>query len=340
MASAIPLPAHSRRTAWTPESDSGQHNDRWMVTYFARALSILLVTGEERWSQSDIYKPPSLVVRKQMSNLYDPLPSNIVEKVADILAHTDTGFTGSEIGRLLDQCNIDDLRPTDTKRHRLREALLAKQGHDHASNAIIKFLTEAMAPSRYFKDHTLFESRQSDLNQVLAFVGLKIRDDGKVGRTEQASTLSEAAKLANRLHTELNRRCTHVEVLNYCQEEILNKDLFHAVFEAVKGLAERIRQMTGLTGDGGRLIDRALAAGGTNMPILAINNLQTETERSEQNGLVNLTKGVFGMFRNVTAHAPRITWPINEADALDIFTTLSLIHRRLDSAQVNPAARQ
>lgn len=268
-----------------------------------------------------------------MNNLYDPLPPSIVEKVADILAHTATGFTGSEIGRLLDQCNIDDLRPTDTKRHRLREALLTRQQQDHASNAIIKFLTEAMAPARYYEDHTLFKSRQSDLNQVLAFIGLEIRDDGKVGRTEHANTLSEAAKLANRLHAELNRRCTHMEVLNYCREEILNKDLFHAVFEAVKGLAERIRQMTGLTEDGSRLIDRALATGGTDAPILAINNLQTETERSEQNGLVNLTKGVFGMFRNVTAHVPRVTWTINEADALDIFTTLSLIHRRLDSAQ-------
>ena len=173
---------------------------------------------------------------------------------------------------------------------------------------------------------------------MLAFIGLKIRDDGKVGRTEHASTLSEAAKLANRLHTELNRRCTHTEVLKYCREEILNKDLFHAVFEAVKGLAERIRQMTGLTEDGSRLIDQALATGGA-VPILAINNLHTETELSEQNGLANLTKGVFGMFRNVTAHVPRITWPINEADALDIFTTLSLIHRRLDGAQGNPATQ-
>ena len=38
------------------------------------------------------------------------------------------------------------------------------------------------------------------------------------------------------------------------------------------------------------------------------------------------------MFRNVTAHAPKITWTIEEPDALDLFTTLSLIHRRLDSA--------
>lgn len=34
----------------------------------------------------------------------------------------------------------------------------------------------------------------------------------------------------------------------------------------------------------------------------------------------------------VTAHAPKITWTISEPDALDLFTTVSLIHRRLDGA--------
>ena len=32
------------------------------------------------------------------------------------------------------------------------------------------------------------------------------------------------------------------------------------------------------------------------------------------------------------AHAPKIHWPINEQDALDILTLASLLHRRLDSA--------
>jgi hypothetical protein len=35
------------------------------------------------------------------------------------------------------------------------------------------------------------------------------------------------------------------------------------------------------------------------------------------------------MFRNTTAHAPKIIWEINENDALDILSTISLIHRRL-----------
>ncbi len=47
--------------------------------------------------------------------------------------------------------------------------------------------------------------------------------------------------------------------------------------------------------------------------------------------VANLLKGVFGTFRNPTAHAPRERWPVSEADALDLFSTLSYLHRRLDN---------
>ena len=267
-----------------------------------------------------------------MGERHEPLPPSVVEGVANILGDTNRGFTGSEITRLLDSCDIADINPDYSKRHRLCEALLARQHQDRASNAIVGFLIEAMAPVRYADDHALFEDRQDALNHVLVHAGLKIRDDGSVQRTTQAHTLSEAAQLADGLRAELTRRGTHVEVLRYCRAEILRQDLFHAVFEATKGLAERLRNMTGLTGDGANLIDQALAPGRSGLPALAINTLQSETERSEQTGLANLAKGAFGMFRNVTAHAPNITWTIEEPDALDLFTTLSLIHRRLDSA--------
>ena len=47
---------------------------------------------------------------------------------------------------------------------------------------------------------------------------------------------------------------------------------------------------------------------------------------------MNLLKGVFGTFRNTTAHVPKVTWEINEQDALDILSMISLIHRKLDKA--------
>jgi uncharacterized protein (TIGR02391 family) len=63
-----------------------------------------------------------------------------------------------------------------------------------------------------------------------------------------------------------------------------------------------------------------------------LNSLQTESEQSEQRGFMNLLKGLFGTFRNTTAHAPKITWKIEEQDALDILSLVSLVHRRLDTA--------
>ena len=69
------------------------------------------------------------------------------------------------------------------------------------------------------------------------------------------------------------------------------------------------------------------------MPFLAFNSLTTDTEKSEQSGVMNLFVGMFGAFRNVTAHGPKVTWNVTEQDALDLMTLASLLHRRLDSAK-------
>ncbi len=42
------------------------------------------------------------------------------------------------------------------------------------------------------------------------------------------------------------------------------------------------------------------------------------------------------MFRNPTAHAARISWDMCREDAEDLFSIVSLIHRRLDKAIMPP----
>lgn len=70
--------------------------------------------------------------------------------------------------------------------------------------------------------------------------------------------------------------------------------------------------------------------------MVRINAYATKSETSEHTGFANLLRGIFGTFRNPTAHAPRIAWVVSEADALDLFSTLSYLHRRLDRATVTP----
>ena len=258
-----------------------------------------------------------------------------LQRICDVLGDTGGGMTGSEIGRTLRQLDIHDPFPGSTKRHRLFDALAARQRDDRCGNRVVAFIHAAMEPVRYTQDRSVFEWRRNSLNEVLAFAGYQLGEDGKLRNAAAVRTLDEAEQRADRLRTELRRRQVHADVLVFCRAELVQKNYFHAVFEATKSVADKIRRLSGLGGDGSHLVDEAFGFRGS-IPYLAFNTLRTDTEQSEQLGLMNLMKGMFGAFRNVTAHAPRISWEITEQDALDLLTIASLLHRRLDAAIRTP----
>jgi uncharacterized protein (TIGR02391 family) len=259
-----------------------------------------------------------------------PLSEQQLQAICDVLAETSDGLTGSEIGRLLTQCGIDDPQSVITKRDRLYQALSQKQRQDRCANNILNFVHTAMDPIRYVQKQTLFDLRRETLNRVLIFIGYTLGKDGKLRETTAARNLSEAEQRAGTLRMELQRRNVHPDVLRFCQAEFLQENYFHAVLEATKSVAEKIRNKAGLTTDGAELVDQAF--GLKSGPKLAFNTLRTENEQSEHTGLMYLMKGMFGLFRNPTAHAPKISWSMQEQDAIDLLTVVSLIHRRLDDA--------
>lgn len=85
-------------------------------------------------------------------------------------------------------------------------------------------------------------------------------------------------------------------------------------------MSEKVREKTGMQEDGSNLFNNAFAV---NNPRLAINLLQTPSEKNAQNGLKEMLNGVTHMVRNVTAHELKIKWIVNEQDAIDILTTIS-----------------
>lgn len=42
------------------------------------------------------------------------------------------------------------------------------------------------------------------------------------------------------------------------------------------------------------------------------------------------------MFRNPTAHDPRISRAVSDDELLELLTMVSMVHRRLDAATINP----
>lgn len=256
-----------------------------------------------------------------------------LQAIADALGDTDDGLTGSEIAHLLRTCKMTDTDPQTTKRHRLYNAFVHAQNSKQDRVPILAFIRYAMKPEQYARDPGRYEPMRANLNRALAFCGLAVEESGKLVSTEKAETLTEAQRRADELRAELTIRHVHPDVLRFCRDELLKDNYFHAVLEATKSVADKLRTKTGLTDDGGVLVDRAL---GGELPVLAINSLASESERAEQKGFVNLMKGLFGMFRNPTAHAPKITWAVNKDDAEEVFTVLSLVHKRIDAATMPP----
>lgn len=257
-----------------------------------------------------------------------------VEKAAKVLGDA---MTGTELGIVLAASTIEDVDgPGPTKWKRIANALQHRQHRDGLGNCVVRFITEAMSPVRFHDDRAGFIQLQSDLNEILVFEGLRVNDEGRVAKVPlgAARTHDEAAQRSSFVHAELARRDAHPEALRYCTAEIFAKDNFHAVFEATKSIAARLREMTGQTGDGASLVDSTLLP--KDNPRIAINRLADETDQSEQSGFASIAKGIMGLYRNPPAHRPRQEREVTDAELLEAFAVISMIHRRLDTAEVRP----
>lgn len=254
------------------------------------------------------------------------VPSFPESQIASLAQFLGECGTGSDISRVLDNQEIVDASGESTKWKRLRWVFLEMQRKDKCANRVLAFIKNYLAPVRFASRKDEFDECRAGLNERLAFAGLEYGEDGEFRQREPARTLSEAEARARTIETKFRGRRIHPEVLKYCRAELMQDNYFHAVFEATKGLAERIRSMSRVSGDGAALVDRVFLS---KPPVLALNTLQTETERSEHRGYAALLKGCFGAVRNPLAHEPKILWDRDD-DAADYLSLVSLLHRKLD----------
>lgn len=252
--------------------------------------------------------------------------------IADALGDTRDGLKNTEITDIFRTVRIDDPGP-GTKRERLYIGFHNAQASKGDRTAILAFIRLAMAPPRHAREPARYEPMRAHLNRALAFAGLVCDQAGVLSFADAATTLPEAERRARDLRADLEGRGVHPDVLAFCRSELLVDNYFHATLEAVKSIGDKMRKRTGLTDDGAALVDRVF---GGDKPMLAINALASKSEQDEQKGFVNLLKGVFGMFRNPTAHEAKVNWAMERADAEDLLTLASLIHRRIDAAVMPP----
>jgi uncharacterized protein (TIGR02391 family) len=258
---------------------------------------------------------------------FPKLTPSQIEQIARILGETGDGFSGSEIGHHLAQCQMKDPDPGLTKWKRLNSAFGLAVKESGSTNAIYQFVQHCLEPVQGLNNPERYNWMRLEINKVLMFVGVEIRDNGQFYSVSQAQSLSEVQRRTKELRAKLTGYGAHSEVLRCCREELLAEDYFHAVQEASKSLCDRVRTMSGLLSDGAELFRTAFSV---KDPYIAYNSLRTSSEQNQQNGLKEMLCGVIHMVRNVTAHELRTRWDINEKDAVDILTQISYLHKLLD----------
>ncbi len=261
-----------------------------------------------------------------------PFSAEHIEAVCRIIGDKTDGLTPTQIGEFFAQMKVADPTPGLAKWKRIFNALVAFQNQYKLGNAVIVFITRAMDPSLYNERALEFEDRRLALNRILAFSGFSIRGDGKITRCDPATVLDEASIRSNHFQAQLIGRGVHDAVFQYCSPEILSRGYLYSVFMALKNIAAKVRLLSGLTGEGADLVERAFSLDKSGYPLVAINGLETDTLKGEQRAFMNLTVGLFGIVRSPMAHNVKTDWSMPETDALDVMCLVSLVHRKLDAA--------
>lgn len=187
------------------------------------------------------------------------ISSGVLENICRVIGDTETGLTGTEIGRILSESLIIDISPSITKWKRLYDAFNNNQIKNKCSNNILTFLQKAMQPVRYIDKNELFEFRLLELNKRLVFEGLELSKEAKFKKVPKFSTIQnvnifnraqvedydiaisfagEDRVIAERIAESLKQKGYNVFYDKYEQATLWGKDLYEHLTDVYKKKAK------------------------------------------------------------------------------------------------------
>ncbi|MFZ1730426.1 MAG: TIGR02391 family protein [Bacteroidota bacterium] len=254
---------------------------------------------------------------------HPPFDTDTAEAIAKVLGKAGSG---TDINRYSLVIGFVDDSGESTKWRKLNWVFQDTQATTKSANQILAFIKSYIVPSRFVGKRDVFELHRGALNANLILHGLEYGKDSEFRYTTQARIQDVAEARARGVRDKLAYRDAPAKIYKYCQSELMQENYFHAVFEACKGLFQRIRVISCIESDGANLIDQVFSV---ERPYIAFNTLQAETEKSEHKGFAQLLKGCSAAIRNPLAHGPKILWQ-GETYAADYLTLLSMLHRKLN----------
>jgi uncharacterized protein (TIGR02391 family) len=179
---------------------------------------------------------------------------------------------------------------------------------------------------QWLDDRLIFgpdESLRSELVEKFARQGWYVVDGNLVNGDPSRGTRASSPILRD-----ARLGALHPIVLEVARPYVLSEHYGAAIFEAVKALNNRVKEMTQSSGDGTALMQKVFSS---DNPQLVLRDLDTPSGRNTQDGFRFIFAGIVQAVRNPSAHDPFQSLALNEA--LEYLGFVSLLMRQLDEAK-------
>lgn len=262
-----------------------------------------------------------------MTTRLEPFRPEALETLAQIIGEY---YTGSEITRLFRRSGYPEIVHDGGTKWRFVAAAFdcLQQQASGTPNHVLKVIQTASNPQGWIGKRDQFERFLQAVNEVLAFYGLIISDNGDLVRIGERASTVRRTKSEDEIA--FDARCFHPEVRKHARSHFCRGAYFHAVFESCKAFDTAVRNNTGIQKSGQSLMTEALALNGP----VKLNSQQKQSEKDEQQGIMYLCMGLMNAVRNPQAHEPELDWPMSRDDALDVLALVSFLFRKLEQAVI------
>ena len=185
-------------------SVSGQsqaQHDQAKQARYSSGLEDVTALLESMLDEIDLVYPDSLTIEETSTLNYKngQFSDEVLDAVCKALGDTDKGLTGSEIGDMLCQCQIEDINRSATKSYRLYSALKNHSTPEDVYAATIDFIRKVMMPVKFSNKPDRYLVLRPNLNRALSFAGLKVDKAGRLINISPAVTIDDAISKAKDL---------------------------------------------------------------------------------------------------------------------------------------------
>jgi uncharacterized protein (TIGR02391 family) len=257
-----------------------------------------------------------------------PITGMTLEEIARAIGDT---YTGSQLPRYLRESGIpDEFIPAEVSGSKWEYVLVVFEALHDGGSAARRALREFIGGWLQGQYHTPPRPEvRKRIAALLAAQGWHVRDGTLVIGERTADVVGTLTPLGQ----DARIAALHADVREVADRYLKSGHPEVAIFEAFKAINNRVKAMTGLELDGGKLMGEAFA---DSDPPIVLGDLSTDTGRNVQAGFRFLFMGAVRGIRNPDAH--ELFKALDAEEALETLAFASMLVRRLDAAGVRTAS--